>query len=194
MYDQSPFSPAQASFLLILLSKQYAHHINFVLYIYDIHHTWKHSCWIFLECCLTMVCLWWFMYIYTQLYWHKTQSTLKMHSDVTSNSQSVWLSLIHLCVQVFQQELPDSIQDTWDHLTEEPDRVPECRWRYVSPKSLMDNFCHTMHCLFSECFFSTEAQQDCEYDAEKVWNPPVTLQVVIKYLKEIDMFYFSTWM
>lgn len=55
------------------------------------------------------------------------------------------------------------IQDTWDNLTEEADRVSESRWRYVSPKSLLDNFCHTMHCLFSECFVSIEAQQDCEY-------------------------------
>ncbi|XP_075898981.1 interleukin-34 isoform X2 [Nelusetta ayraudi] len=63
--------------------------------------------------------------------------------------------------EVFQQELPESIQDTWDHLTEDLDRVPESRWRYASPKSLLDNFCHTMHCLFSECFFSTEMQPDC---------------------------------
>uniref|UniRef100_A0A671VES9 Interleukin 34 n=1 Tax=Sparus aurata TaxID=8175 RepID=A0A671VES9_SPAAU len=62
--------------------------------------------------------------------------------------------------EVFQQELPDMIQDTWDNLTEEADRVSESRWRYVSPKSLLDNFCHTMHCLFSECFVSIEAQQD----------------------------------
>ncbi|XP_073328727.1 interleukin-34 [Pagrus major] len=62
--------------------------------------------------------------------------------------------------EVFQQELPETIQETWDHLTEEPDRVPESDWRFVSPKSLLDNFCHTMHCLFSECFASTEAQQD----------------------------------
>ncbi|XP_070763578.1 interleukin-34 [Enoplosus armatus] len=62
--------------------------------------------------------------------------------------------------EVFQQELPETIQDTWDHLTEEPDRVPESSWRFASPKSLLDNFCHTMLCLFSECFASTEEQQD----------------------------------
>ncbi|XP_029288782.1 interleukin-34 isoform X2 [Cottoperca gobio] len=62
--------------------------------------------------------------------------------------------------EVFQQELPETIQDTWDHLTEEPGRVPESSWRFASPKSLLDNFCRTMHCLFSECFSSTEAQQD----------------------------------
>lgn len=62
--------------------------------------------------------------------------------------------------EVFQQELPESVQDTWDNLTEEPDRVPESSWRYVSPKSLLDNFCQTMHCLFSECFAGTEAPQD----------------------------------
>ncbi|KAI4826004.1 hypothetical protein KUCAC02_021663 [Chaenocephalus aceratus] len=49
--------------------------------------------------------------------------------------------------KVFQQELPESIQDTWDHLTEEPSRVPESSWRSASPKSLLDNLCHTMHCL-----------------------------------------------
>ncbi|XP_037624427.1 interleukin-34 [Sebastes umbrosus] len=62
--------------------------------------------------------------------------------------------------EVFQQELPETIQDTWDHLTEEPDKVPESSWRLASPKSLLDNFCHTMQCLFSECFASTEAQED----------------------------------
>lgn len=188
MYDQILFHlPRQ-----VFCSSMCPNHMPTILtlYIYDKHHTWNHSCWIFLECCLTL----WLIYvlIYIAILTSKTQSTLKMHSGVTSNSQPIWLSLIYLCVQVFQQELPESIQDTWDHLTEEPDRVPESRWRYVSPKSLMDNFCHTMHCIFSECFFSTEAQQDCEYDIEKVWNLPVTLQAVIKCFKEIDMFYFST--
>lgn len=86
--------------------------------------------------------------------------------QLTFKAVSYW----HICrfprAQVFQQELPESIQDTWDHLTEDLDRVPESRWRYASPKSLLDNFCHTMHCLFSECFFSTEMQPDCEYDKE----------------------------
>lgn len=67
-----------------------------------------------------------------------------------------------MCVQVFQQELPEAIQDTWDHLTEDPERVPESRWRYASPKSLLDNLCYTMHCLFTECFSGVDWQQDCE--------------------------------
>ncbi|GAA6229790.1 interleukin-34 isoform X1 [Lates japonicus] len=62
--------------------------------------------------------------------------------------------------EAFQQELPETIQDIWDSLTEEPDIVPESSWRFASPKSLLDNFCQTMYCLFSECFASTEAQQD----------------------------------
>lgn len=62
--------------------------------------------------------------------------------------------------EMFEQELPEMIQETWDHLTEESDRVPESRWRFASPKSLLDNFCHTMYCLFSECFTSTKVQQD----------------------------------
>ncbi|XP_047452756.1 LOW QUALITY PROTEIN: interleukin-34 [Mugil cephalus] len=62
--------------------------------------------------------------------------------------------------EAFHQELPDVIQDIWDSLTEEPDRVPESSWRFASPKSLLDNLCRTMFCLFSECFASTEAQQD----------------------------------
>nr|XP_057944148.1 interleukin-34 [Doryrhamphus excisus]XP_057944149.1 interleukin-34 [Doryrhamphus excisus]XP_057944150.1 interleukin-34 [Doryrhamphus excisus]XP_057944152.1 interleukin-34 [Doryrhamphus excisus]XP_057944153.1 interleukin-34 [Doryrhamphus excisus]XP_057944154.1 interleukin-34 [Doryrhamphus excisus]XP_057944155.1 interleukin-34 [Doryrhamphus excisus]XP_057944156.1 interleukin-34 [Doryrhamphus excisus] len=61
--------------------------------------------------------------------------------------------------EVFQQELPDAIQDIWDRLTEEPDRVPETSWRFESPKSLLDNFCHTMHCLFSDCFEATETTE-----------------------------------
>ncbi|CAJ1057461.1 interleukin-34 [Xyrichtys novacula] len=62
--------------------------------------------------------------------------------------------------EVFQQELPETIQDTWDRLTEEPERVPPSSWRYASPKTLLDNLCYTMRCLFRECFASTEAQQD----------------------------------
>lgn len=78
------------------------------------------------------------------------------------------VSYWHICcfLQVFQQELPESIQDTWDHLTEDLDTVPESRWRYASPKFLLDNLCYTMHCLFNECFSSTEIPQDCEYDKE----------------------------
>ncbi|XP_069573010.1 interleukin-34 [Brachyistius frenatus] len=62
--------------------------------------------------------------------------------------------------ELFQQELPETIQDIWDRLTEEPDRVPESSWRFASPKSLLDNFCRTMYCLFSECFAGTDAQRD----------------------------------
>uniref|UniRef100_A0A3Q2QV04 Interleukin 34 n=1 Tax=Fundulus heteroclitus TaxID=8078 RepID=A0A3Q2QV04_FUNHE len=70
--------------------------------------------------------------------------------------------------EVFQQELPETIQDIWDQLTEEPDRVPESSWRFASPKSLVDNLCHTMYCLFWECFSSTEASQDyCEVSHSK---------------------------
>nr|XP_019960145.1 PREDICTED: interleukin-34 [Paralichthys olivaceus]XP_019960146.1 PREDICTED: interleukin-34 [Paralichthys olivaceus] len=62
--------------------------------------------------------------------------------------------------EVFQKELPEKIQDIWDSLTEEPERVPESSWRFTSPKSLLDNFCQTMYCLFGECFASKEAPQD----------------------------------
>ncbi|KAM9753488.1 interleukin-34 [Menidia menidia] len=62
--------------------------------------------------------------------------------------------------EVFQQELPETLQDIWDQLTEEPELVPESSWRLASPKSLVDNLCHTMLCLFSECFASTEAPPD----------------------------------
>lgn len=70
--------------------------------------------------------------------------------------------------EVFRQELPESIQDTWDHLTEEPSRVPESSWRSASPRSLLDNLCHTMHCLFSECFASTETKRD--YSSVSHWK------------------------
>ncbi|XP_008309290.1 interleukin-34 [Cynoglossus semilaevis] len=62
--------------------------------------------------------------------------------------------------EVFQQELPETIQNIWDCLTEEPDRVPQSSWRLVSPKSLLDNFCQTMYCLFSQCFTSEEEEQN----------------------------------
>lgn len=82
-------------------------------------------------------------------------------TDYLRNLQAC-CSCSYVCVQVFQQELPEAIQDTWDHLTEDPERVPESRWRYASPKSLLDNLCYTMHCLFTECFSAAEWQQDCE--------------------------------
>ncbi|XP_029908632.1 interleukin-34 [Myripristis murdjan] len=62
--------------------------------------------------------------------------------------------------EVFQQELPERIQDIWDRLTEEPDRVPESSWRFASPKSLLDHFLHTMLCLFRDCFASTDDNHD----------------------------------
>ncbi|XP_056137997.1 interleukin-34 [Lampris incognitus] len=62
--------------------------------------------------------------------------------------------------EALQGELPDSIQDIWDKMTEEPDRVPESSWRFASPKSLLDNFCRTMHCLFSYCFPSMDPQRN----------------------------------
>ncbi|KAM9854739.1 interleukin-34 [Aulostomus maculatus] len=58
-----------------------------------------------------------------------------------------------------EQEIPESFQHIWDHLTDEPEIVHESSWRYVSPKSLLDNFCHTMICLFSECFADPQAEQ-----------------------------------
>ncbi|XP_034032853.1 interleukin-34 isoform X2 [Thalassophryne amazonica] len=63
--------------------------------------------------------------------------------------------------EVFERDLPQTIQDIWERLTDLPDTVPQSSWRCALPKSLLDNFCHTMHCLFSECFEGTEAQ-DCE--------------------------------
>ncbi|XP_013888914.1 interleukin-34 [Austrofundulus limnaeus] len=62
--------------------------------------------------------------------------------------------------EVFQQELPEKIQDIWDQLTEESDRVPESSWRLASPKSLVDSLCQTMLCLFRDCFSSEDAPQD----------------------------------
>uniref|UniRef100_A0A8C5EZ61 Interleukin 34 n=1 Tax=Gouania willdenowi TaxID=441366 RepID=A0A8C5EZ61_GOUWI len=64
--------------------------------------------------------------------------------------------------EVFYQELPETIQDIWDRLTEEPERMVDTSWGYAFPKSLLDNLCHTMYCLFHECFSNTEDQQDCD--------------------------------
>ncbi|XP_029008466.1 interleukin-34 [Betta splendens] len=63
--------------------------------------------------------------------------------------------------EVLQQEIPDAIQDIFDSLTEIPDSVPKSGWRLASPKSLLDNFSHTMHCLFSNCFTNQTAQDYC---------------------------------
>lgn len=84
--------------------------------------------------------------------WHMVNPFACRHSAVC---------VLSFCVQVLQQELPYAIQHIFDSLTETPDSVPESSWRLASPKSLVDNFCHTMHCLFSDCFVRREAQ-DCE--------------------------------
>ncbi|KAM4619375.1 interleukin-34 [Polymixia lowei] len=62
--------------------------------------------------------------------------------------------------EAFQKELPESIQDIWDRMTEEPDSIPDSSWRFIFPKSLLENFRRTMHCLFSDCFQSTDAQHN----------------------------------
>ncbi|XP_075998515.1 interleukin-34 isoform X2 [Genypterus blacodes] len=62
--------------------------------------------------------------------------------------------------EALQQELPEKVQDKWDRLTEEPERVPQSSWRFSTPKSLLDNFCHTMYCLFSDCFTDTDTEHD----------------------------------
>lgn len=96
-------------------------------------------------------------------YWHvQMQSTINLPSCVYG-----------LCVyvQVCDDDLPETIAEIWDHLTEEPNRVPESSWRFVTPKFLLDNFCHTMLCLFSDCFDSTEAHQDCKYNIGHVKKP-----------------------
>lgn len=65
--------------------------------------------------------------------------------------------------EVFQEDLPEKIQDIWDSLTEKPENMPESSWRFATPKSLLDNLCRTMYCLFSECFSNADVQEDyCE--------------------------------
>lgn len=93
MYDQSSFFICPGKFFCSSFSPNHMPTI-LNLNIYHWHHTWKHSCWIFLECCSTP----WLIYvlIYITVLTFKTQGTLKMHSDVTSNSRPVWLSLICL--------------------------------------------------------------------------------------------------
>lgn len=73
------------------------------------------------------------------------------------------MCLCFLCVQVFQEDLPEKIQDIWDSLTEKPENMPESSWRFATPKSLLDNLCRTMYCLFSECFSNADVQEDCKY-------------------------------
>lgn len=94
MYDQSSFFICPSTFLLIQLSKPYSMPTILTVYMYDKHLTWKHSCWIFLECCLSPCLI--YVLIYIAVLTFKTKSTLKMHSDVTSNSWPVWLSLPYL--------------------------------------------------------------------------------------------------
>ncbi|KAF7655109.1 hypothetical protein LDENG_00060720 [Lucifuga dentata] len=62
--------------------------------------------------------------------------------------------------ETFQQELPEKVQGIWDRLTEELHKVPESSWRFSSPKSLLDNLCYSMYCLFSDCFPNTAAEHD----------------------------------
>ncbi|KAG7254278.1 hypothetical protein CRUP_027004, partial [Coryphaenoides rupestris] len=44
----------------------------------------------------------------------------------------------------FQTDLPENIQGILDRMTEQQDNVPESSWRFVAPKSLLDNFQRSM--------------------------------------------------
>ncbi|KAJ3596782.1 hypothetical protein NHX12_003183 [Muraenolepis orangiensis] len=72
--------------------------------------------------------------------------------------------------EAFQKDFPESIQDMLDRMTEHPDNVPESSWRFVSPKSLLDNFQHSMRCLFSDCFSLLNPEHNCEYFVSLLTN------------------------
>uniref|UniRef100_A0A3P8QWN0 Interleukin 34 n=1 Tax=Astatotilapia calliptera TaxID=8154 RepID=A0A3P8QWN0_ASTCA len=69
--------------------------------------------------------------------------------------------------EVFQEDLPEKIQDIWDSLTEKPENMPESSWRFATPKSLLDNLCRTMYCLFSECFSNADVQEDYSHQQQR---------------------------
>lgn len=115
-----------------------------------------------------MFILLWFIF-HADLSRYKTYDRSMFTYSLTAKLPDCLLGMCtFLFVQVFEEELPETVQDIWDQLTEEPDRVPDSNWRFASPKSLMDNLCHTMYCLFSECFTCTEVQRDCEYTREDI--------------------------
>ncbi|KAJ7998196.1 hypothetical protein DPEC_G00220080 [Dallia pectoralis] len=55
-----------------------------------------------------------------------------------------------------ERERPEPIEEIFNRLT---DRHPN-GWRFVTPKSLLDNCYRTMHCLFKDCFPSEDGEQD----------------------------------
>ncbi|XP_041746977.1 interleukin-34-like isoform X2 [Coregonus clupeaformis] len=58
-----------------------------------------------------------------------------------------------------EKEPPERIEDIYNRV-KEPDSKG---WRFVTPKSLLDNCYRTMHCLFKNCFPSEDGEQDCEF-------------------------------
>lgn len=64
-----------------------------------------------------------------------------------------------------KRELPDSIQNIWDRLTDSYHQG----WKAVKPKSILDNSYRTMPCLFKECFSKEDDKYNCKWMELIVW-------------------------
>uniref|UniRef100_A0A8C7QTF7 Interleukin 34 n=1 Tax=Oncorhynchus mykiss TaxID=8022 RepID=A0A8C7QTF7_ONCMY len=60
--------------------------------------------------------------------------------------------------QTDEREPPERIEEIYKRVKE----IDSKGWRFVTPKSLLDNCYRTMHCLFKDCFSSEDREQDCE--------------------------------
>lgn len=64
-----------------------------------------------------------------------------------------------------KRELPESIQNIWDRLTDSYHQG----WKSVKPKSILDNSYRTMPCLFKECFSKEDDKYNCKWMELIVW-------------------------
>ncbi|XP_064808067.1 interleukin-34-like isoform X2 [Oncorhynchus masou masou] len=55
-----------------------------------------------------------------------------------------------------EREPPERIEEIYNRVKEPNSKG----WRFVTPKSLLDNCYRTMHCLFKNCFPSEDGEQD----------------------------------
>ncbi|XP_012994443.1 interleukin-34 [Esox lucius] len=55
-----------------------------------------------------------------------------------------------------ERETPELIEEIYNRVKDPNSKG----WRFVTPKSLLDNCYRTMHCLFKDCFPSQDGEQD----------------------------------
>ncbi|KAL2094132.1 hypothetical protein ACEWY4_011444 [Coilia grayii] len=83
--------------------------------------------------------------------------------NYTSNLEGLFVNVVQIFTYPEGREPPERIQRIWEALGSPLGK----RWTVASPKSLLDNCYHTMHCVFSSCFPSSDYCQRAHWRGEK---------------------------